>query len=431
MRIGKWDADLSSGELRHGSRIVVLQEKPLRLLRILAERPGAVVSRDDLQRDLWPDGVYVDFNHALNSAVRKLRAAFGDSAAAPRYIETVARRGYRLVAVVEAEPVRTPVGGGLWRRTIFRSVVAALLAYLWAVPHARPTIAPATGSDGRLKRIWWISQVGNPGDELAAIALLLDTRQKAALEDAARIGARLTARVPRDPRSWSMVAEAHSLLAILGYREPDPELRRAREFATAALRLDAQDPRAHRVMADVRLLIDRDPKSSERELRNAIDLDPSQWASWSRLACVLHRTKRPLEALAAISRARTLAPRSAVVHAEIGLYLHAVGRYEDELAEISRAVQLYPRSPTALFHLGLAHARRNNYARAIEAVDQAARLSGGEEPYLAWLAIVSAQAGRTAEARRLLERLTDPARTEYVSPDLVGAIRLALNQQSS
>jgi DNA-binding winged helix-turn-helix (wHTH) protein/Tfp pilus assembly protein PilF len=430
LRIGDWEADLSSGELRRGSHVVVLQEKPLTLLRLLAERPGAMVRREDLRRELWPDGVYVDFDHALNTAIRKLRAAFGDSAAAPQYIETVARRGYRLIARVEGGRVETRAAGGRWRTTVLRTLAAGLLAYLWAWPQSGPPVGSAASTNPGVRRASWHSEVGDSGDELAAAALLLDTRREAALEDAARIAARLTARDPGDSRSWSILAEAHSLQALLGYREPGVALVRARELATVALRLDARDPRAHRAMADVRLLVDRDPERSERELREAIALDPSHWSSWSRLACLLHRTKRPLDALAAISRARALAPESAIVHAELGLYLHAAGRYDEELTEIRRAVQLDPRSPTALFHLGLAHARRNDYRRSIEALDRAAALSGGEVPYLAWLAVVSAQAGRTAEARRLLERLTDPARTEYVKPDLVGAIRLALNQQS-
>ena len=94
---GPYSLDPSSGELRkHGTRIK-LQERPFRVLLMLLEVPGQVVSREELQMRLWPDGTFVDFDHGISSAVNKLRTALNDSAAHPHFIETVGRRGYRMI----------------------------------------------------------------------------------------------------------------------------------------------------------------------------------------------------------------------------------------------------------------------------------------------------------------------------------------------
>jgi TolB-like protein/DNA-binding winged helix-turn-helix (wHTH) protein/Flp pilus assembly protein TadD len=106
---GVFELDLRAGELRkHGLR-VRLQEQPFQVLAMLLERHGQVVTREELQRKLWPDDTFVDFDHGLNKAISKIREALSDSAESPRFVETVARRGYRFlsdVRVFDAVPVR-------------------------------------------------------------------------------------------------------------------------------------------------------------------------------------------------------------------------------------------------------------------------------------------------------------------------------------
>jgi DNA-binding winged helix-turn-helix (wHTH) protein len=84
-------------ELIKGNTRVRLQEQPFQIMRLLLARPGALVTRDEIRNRLWPDGTFVDFEHSLNAAVKRLRAALGDDAKAPQYIETLPRRGYRWI----------------------------------------------------------------------------------------------------------------------------------------------------------------------------------------------------------------------------------------------------------------------------------------------------------------------------------------------
>ena len=107
VRFGSFTADLASHELRNDGRKVNLQEKPFQILAILLEKPGKLVTREELQQRLWPADTFVDFEHGINTAVKKLREALEDSGDNhPRYIETLPRRGYRFIAPVEADGER-------------------------------------------------------------------------------------------------------------------------------------------------------------------------------------------------------------------------------------------------------------------------------------------------------------------------------------
>jgi cholera toxin transcriptional activator len=100
-RFGVFELDLAAGELRKNGAKLRLQEQPFQVLASLLERAGNVVTRDELRQKLWPADTFVDFDHSLNTAVNKLRETLGDSASSPRYIETLARRGYRFIAPVQ------------------------------------------------------------------------------------------------------------------------------------------------------------------------------------------------------------------------------------------------------------------------------------------------------------------------------------------
>lgn len=103
VRFGPFTLDLKSGELHKSGRKICLQEQPFRLLTVLIERPGEVVTREELQNRLWPDNTTVEFGHSINSAVKRLRDVLGDNADKPKYVETVARRGYRFLPPVECD----------------------------------------------------------------------------------------------------------------------------------------------------------------------------------------------------------------------------------------------------------------------------------------------------------------------------------------
>lgn len=146
-RFADFEADVTAGELRRGGFRVRLQDLPFRLLVALAERPGELVTRDELRKSLWPTESHGDFGHRLGGALNRLREALGDPADRPRVIETVPRRGYRFCAVVEpigVEPIEPqgtiepqPLAPAAARRgprvALAAAVVVALSAGAWHV----------------------------------------------------------------------------------------------------------------------------------------------------------------------------------------------------------------------------------------------------------------------------------------------------------
>ena len=110
-RFGPFELDVGSGELRHNGRKTLLHEQPFQVLLALLERPGELISREELVHRLWPDGTFVDYERGLNKAVNKLRDALRDSADSPRFVETIPRRGYRFIAPLEDGNALTMASG--------------------------------------------------------------------------------------------------------------------------------------------------------------------------------------------------------------------------------------------------------------------------------------------------------------------------------
>jgi DNA-binding winged helix-turn-helix (wHTH) protein len=131
VRFGLFELDLRAGELRRNGAKVRLQEQPFQILTMLLEHPGEVVTREELRNKLWPADTFVDFDHGLNAAVKRLRDALGDSAESPRFVETVARRGYRFLPSVNGGT--TPLSGTVGTKDRYLWLVAGLAVALFAV----------------------------------------------------------------------------------------------------------------------------------------------------------------------------------------------------------------------------------------------------------------------------------------------------------
>jgi Tol biopolymer transport system component/DNA-binding winged helix-turn-helix (wHTH) protein len=155
VRFGAFEVDLEAAELRKAGIRLRLQEQPFQVLVALLEHPDRVVSREELIRRLWPDGTIVDFDRGLNAAVTRLRQVLTDSADTPRYVETIARRGYRFIAPIEAaraEPVRmAPVAvPSRGRSPIWNWAVAALLLVTGATVILSRRESPSSGQPWRV-----------------------------------------------------------------------------------------------------------------------------------------------------------------------------------------------------------------------------------------------------------------------------------------
>src|SRR5438132_6381252 len=137
IRFGVFEADLRAGELRKFGIRIKLQSQPFKLLAILLSHAGEIVTREELQQQIWGSETVVNFDHSLGTAVNKVREALGDSAENPRYIETLAKRGYRFIAPVESldlPPSSTNARAAISHETIAPPQVGASAAKprLWS-----------------------------------------------------------------------------------------------------------------------------------------------------------------------------------------------------------------------------------------------------------------------------------------------------------
>jgi Tol biopolymer transport system component/DNA-binding winged helix-turn-helix (wHTH) protein len=170
IHFGTFEVNFQTGELRRRGQKVKLQEQPLQVLAALLERPGEMVTREELRSKLWPADTFVDFDHSLNAAIKRLRDALGESADAPVFIETLARRGYRFIAPVDGSLTPNTVGIAPalepsksyprhrvrpWMFAIASLVIAATAILLFVLrevvpePKAQPRLVPLTTYTGR------------------------------------------------------------------------------------------------------------------------------------------------------------------------------------------------------------------------------------------------------------------------------------------
>lgn len=158
LRFGPFELDLRSGEMRRAGVLVRLQPQPFKVLALLAARPGELVTREEIQKDVWPAGTFVDFEQSLNFCIRQIRSALGDSAISPRFVETLPRRGYRF-NFGPVETVRVPGAVLEWRRPT-------------PLQPAEETEAPAPPAARDRKRTWLVVAGALALGALAVLAFL-------------------------------------------------------------------------------------------------------------------------------------------------------------------------------------------------------------------------------------------------------------------
>src|SRR5271169_4763779 len=150
IRFGEFEVSLPTGEIRKRGIKLKMAAQPFQVLAALLEKPGDVVTREELRQKLWPDGTFVDFDHGLTKAVNRIRDVLGDSAESPRFVETLPRRGYRFIGAINHENASASVGAGLQR--LKRDTEAGRVAATWSGTVPGPDAAEALIQ--RIRTVW-------------------------------------------------------------------------------------------------------------------------------------------------------------------------------------------------------------------------------------------------------------------------------------
>lgn len=424
-RFGIFEADLNSSQLRKQGRLIRLQQQPFDLLKALLNRPGEIVTRDELRSQLWPADVVVDFDQALNKCVTKLREALGDSAASPRFIETVPRRGYRFIAaavtVDEIPPapptpneveVAVPVSYSTWRVqtlipvAIMIGLVGALLRF-GAQPHEPPQqSAPA------LAGIATANQVGT--ETVLRGQFALSRRSEGSLRNAVGLFESAIARNPADSAAYVGLANAWSLLSTYGAEEPTRAMARSRQFANRALALDPRSAEAHASLGRTTMLVDWDWTTAESHFKKAIALQPRDATAHQWYAYLLSATARHDEAEREARRSADLEPLALSAATTIGYVLYAARRFDDAAIALRRVIDVDPDFMQARKNLGLVRAAQRRFDDAIPEFERVLRLSGDSAVAQADLAWARGLAGDWQAAQRLVRELEAKQARGYV-----------------
>ena len=374
VRFGVFDADLRSGELHKCGVKVKLQELPFHALKLLLSRPNEVVSREDLRHALWPDGVYVDFDRGVISAINRLRDSLGDSAENPVFIETVGRRGYRWIAPthISDPPHDIPLDDGaaaptsvlettdanlgplplLRRRKYFASLfVAALLAVgaaLWA-KHASTGYSANTGllassSSGSAPRAAYPHPPANREAEEFYLKgrYYWEKRTPDSLNKAVDSFMQSIVHDPGYAPAYIGLADCYNLLREYTMMPAYEAYPRALAAAKKAVELAPQSSEAHASLAFVAFYGMWDAATADREFRQAIELNPNNSIAHHWYATYLSCLRRYPESLAEIERAQALDPASKSILADRGSILFSAGRHQDAIVLLKQMEENEP-----------------------------------------------------------------------------------------
>ena len=376
VHFGRFVVLSGSRRLLDGDKPVPIEGKPFELLLALLEKPGEVVRRDTLYARLWPD-VTADYRNGLDTAVKKLRQALGDSPHAPRYIETVARGGYALCAPVRIDETRTP-----------------------AAHHTR-------------------ASNGAPTDPEAHRLFLegyhcWNKRTRASEEQALNCFLQASRRDPDSAACHAAIAQTWIMLASHGARRPVEAMAEARAAASLALHLDPHCHTARCVLAYLRGAFDYDLADSLRELRAVVDLAPDISWGYVPLAYIAAALGRGEEAVVMIRQALENDPVSPTIRTLQGYMRYLAGQLTEAVALGRNAVERDPEFGLGHWYLAQELIAVGRPDRAITELTAAAWLKKDSMNVRATLGLALARCGRIAQATRIDAALEAIARHRYV-----------------
>ena len=432
LAFGPFEFDAASGELRKHKTKIKLASQPREVLDELVNRPGNLVSREDLRNRLWPGATAGDFEHGLNAAVNRLRQALGDSADRPRFIETLPGAGYRFIAPVQSlSPAdalwETPTKAGgtvsevrepVPPRKRSNRLIAKLLLLAGAISVL--ILSGMTLKDwvGRRAELYRLEVQGN---------IFVPKWTEAEVRKGIEYYNRAIALDPTSATSYTGLSFGWNFLSDL-HVPPHEAMPRAKAAALAAIRLDDSLPSAHVSLGLAKMQYDWDWTGAEQEFRRAIALKPSYPTAQRMYAWLLVALGRFEEAQTALKRPLAADPTDDFILMELGMSQYFAGQYEQALEQCRRAIALDTTSYWSHMVLGWTHAARGDFPAAIAELQQAYRLNNNPQ-VIASLGHAYALAGRRAEAQKVLTELERTSRRRYVSPYDVATVYAGLGEK--
>jgi DNA-binding winged helix-turn-helix (wHTH) protein/Tfp pilus assembly protein PilF len=393
--VGEWIALPSRNLLVRGHEQIRVEPRVMDVLVHLAAHADRLVSKEELIERVWANRYVTD--DVLTVTIYALRKALGDDARRPRYIETVSRRGYRLMADVtprELMPDRRRARHGVsWPMRAAMVVLSiVVLGAIWMVtlaPHRRH-VPPPEAHEAYLKGRYF-----------------LDQRSMRGLQQARDQFERAVALDPQDPAAHAGLADTYSAMSDFGVASSAEMRPRAMQEARRALELDARSAEALEALGRLQFLFDWDFAAAERSLTQAIARDPDYMPSFQAMAWIKSARGQHAESVAAARRALQLDPVNQARYTELAWVLALGGRHEEALNEIDRALQLNPQSLETYLMKGWTTELAGQPDAAFAAYREASRIAGATEELLGRLEAIYRAEGLAGYYRGYLNRRGD------------------------
>ena len=442
MRFGLFEVDLRAGELRKQGVKIKLQEQPLQILVMLLQHPGQVVTREQLRARLWPTDTFVDFDHGLNKAMNKLREALGDSADSPRFIETLARRGYRFMENPAVGPGRIEALAVLPLENLscdpeqeyfaegMTELLITTLAKIGALRvTSRTTAMHYKGAHRHLREIAQELHVDGivegtvlrSGNRVRISAQLVDAHTdthlwaenyERDLHDVLTLQSEVAQAIAREVQ---VKLTPHDQAHFAQVRRVDPDAyeaylkgrhywnKRSRdgfgkavEYFQQAIAKDSAYAAAYTGLADALSIMglwglvapEEGYGRAKRLALQALELDGGLAEAHTSLAWAMsHYDYDFLAAERGFERSLELNPRYATGHLWFGMTLAVMGRYEEAYSELQRAIRLDPDWSNTHFGLAFVYWSGRRYHQAIERCKKALELDSNSVQALFMLGI--------------------------------------------
>lgn len=492
IHFGVFEADLRAGELRRNGSKVKLQEQPFQILAMLLERPGEIVTREELRARLWSADTFVDFDHGLNSAIRRLRDALGDSAENPSFVETLGRRGYRFIALVASrvlrerqhEPIESVAVLPFANRSadpntdylsdgITESLINNLSQISTLRVTARSTVFRYKGKDADPRKVGSDLHVRavvsgrllKRGSSLIIQAELMDVATGSQLwggqynrqaenvfllqDDLSReISEKLRLRLTGDEKRrltkrYTEDAEAYRLYLKGRYHwnKRNPEgLQKAVDYFQQALNRDPVYPLAYAGLADTYAYLSffhvvpprqAMPKAKAAAVK-ALEIDDHLAEAHVSLGYVSFTYDGDWSAAGKhFEQALALNPIYSGAHTFYAFYLSSLGRSEEALAVAKRALDLDPASPAVSHSLAVQLYLARRFDQAIEQAHNTLEMDSNFAISYQLLGEVHVSKGLYREGLLALEKFSALSRTSAISRALVGYSHARLGERSA
>lgn len=416
VRFAEFEVDLTAGEIwKNGSR-VRLDGHPFRVLTVLVARPGEVVTRENLKRSLWPSDTFVDFDHGINEAVKRLREALGDSAETPRFIETLRRRGYRFIHPLEPVLPR--------KKT---SIAAALVIGAVALAGLVISHSGATREGSSAPSFADIQSPGIPPGSarlpgapttmsLSADPLTYDDYLKGVFYSDMATGEGIRksiehfrSAIERDPTfapAWAGLADGYNRAAIRHEQHAAEAYPIAKAAAARALALDQHLPDAHVMAGVVAFRFDVDWSAAERNLKRALELDPHHSRARLAYGTYLAATGRIDAAIDEARLARQIDPVTPQRYMDLAWKLQMKGPNEEAIHQLRTMLTLVPDFALGQAILADAYARVGRRSEALAHCRRAVEAGRTKDATIqAHCGRVYALLGLDREARQILDSM--------------------------